>query len=105
MPDVLDLLVDGLDGWVGRQQLDESLDVGLVVLIGQQLDLIRIVCLAGEAEFLDQDAVGIILVVYQRRSRNNMILQSFKDAFRRWLSMAANHRIGVLMDIYSYNNA
>ena len=37
MTDVLDLLVDGLDGWVGRQQLDESLDVGLIVLVGQQL--------------------------------------------------------------------
>ena len=36
-----------------------------IVLIWWQLDLIRVVCLAGEAEFLDQDAVRIILVVYQ----------------------------------------
>ena len=46
-----------------------------IVLIGQQLDLIRVVCLAEEAEFFDQDTVGIILVVYQRRPRRDSIFE------------------------------
>ena len=46
-----------------------------IVLIGQQLDLIRVVCLAEEAEFFDQDTVGIILVVYQRRPRHDSIFE------------------------------
>ena len=46
-----------------------------IVFIRQQLELIRIVCLTGEAEFLDQDAVGIILVVYQRRPRRDGIFE------------------------------
>lgn len=55
-----------------------------IVLIGQQFDLIRVVCLAGEAEFLDQNTVGIILVMYQRRSWRNGILKWLERLSLGW---------------------